>query len=62
MKTRLETTRVRSRIKDIRQKLYFVDRQERQILTKLKEVFIENDFQWLEQVIRITEEKETQVV
>jgi hypothetical protein len=62
MKTRLETTRVRSRIKDIRRKLYFVDRQKRQILTELKEVFIENDFQWLEQVIRITEEKETQIV
>ena len=36
MKTRLETTQVRSRIKDIRRKLYFVNLERREILTELK--------------------------
>ena len=45
MKTRLETTRVRSRIKDIRRKRYFVNLERREILTELKETFEDDDFQ-----------------
>ena len=62
MKTRLETTRVRSRIKDIRPKLYFVNLERREILTELKETFVDDDFEWLKQVIEIAEKKEHEVV
>ena len=62
MKTRLETTRVRSRIKDIRRKLYFVNLERREILTESKETFVYDDFEWLKQVIEIIEKKEHEVV
>ncbi len=59
MKRRPETVRVKTRIKDTRRKLHYIEIQRRNILlTDLKTVFVGDDFQWLEKVIRISSEKE----
>ena len=62
MKTRLETMQVRARVKHIRRKLYLVNLERREILMELKETFVDDDFQWLKQVIEITEKKGHEVV
>ncbi len=62
MKRRLETVRVKTRIKDTRRKWHYIEIQRRNILTDLKNVFVEDDFQWLEKVIRISSEKEHEMV
>ena len=62
MKRRLETIRVQTRIKDVRRKLYYNEIQQRNISTELKNTFARNDFQWLEQVVRISSENENEIV
>ncbi len=62
MKRRLETVRVTTRIKDTRRKSHYTEIQRRNILADLKNVFIGEDFQWLEKVIRISSEKEHEMV
>ncbi|CAB4032068.1 Hypothetical predicted protein, partial [Paramuricea clavata] len=62
MKKRLKTTRVQTRIKDIRRKLYYVNQQKRDILMDLKETFTQDDFHWVEQVIRVSENRENESV
>ena len=62
MKRRLETVRVTTRIKDTRRKLHYTEIQRRNILADLKNVFVGDDFQWLEKVIRISSEKEHEMV
>ena len=54
METRFETTRFRSGIKDILQRLHFVNCEKKEILSELKEAFIDSDFRYLEQVTTIT--------
>ena len=62
MKRRLETVRVKTRIKDTRHKLHYTEIQRRNISTDLKNVFVEDDFQCLEKVTRISSEKEHDMV
>ena len=54
METRFETTRFRSGIKDILRRLHFVNCEKKEILSELKEAFIDSDFRYLEQVTTIT--------
>jgi hypothetical protein len=62
MKTRLETIRVQTRIKGIGRKLYYTEVQRGDMLTELRNTFIGHDFHWLEQAIRILDEKEYEMV
>jgi hypothetical protein len=51
IKSRLEITRLRSRIKTARRKMFFTQQQMREIYTELKEKITDQDYAWLEKVI-----------
>ena len=62
MKFRLEVTRVRSRIKDIRRKIFFTQQEIRRICTELDEKLTNVEYKWLEEVIKRSENKEDRTI